>query len=562
LLAKEAVSSCRIHYLAYLPKQYDADSRHWPLLLFLHGAGESGDDLSKVRAKALPQAIESGREFPFIVIAPQSPTEQWETSPLIALLDDIISRYRVDEDSVHVTGLSSGGWETFELAALHPHRFAAIAPLCGGGELSWVSALKDVPIWCFHGCLDTLEPVASSIQMVEAVNAAGGNAALTVYPELGHKIWSRTYSDPELYLWFLRHHKDPRKARTMRVHKTDIISFFDIDFKKTSLHSRDLLRLKSRAITDRDAAELYEEAFGWIYYGSALPGCQRIFYRPSQAAHSPTFKCCTLLVRPANGAGVLSIWSSFGPDIDPFTERQRDLYADFIPWVKDVLGQDMKTPDRVYPFVTLTVDSDDLADYTLTNTEELGKIFTGYFEEDEREYLVELMKNNLSKRRYERLFLRWTDVLAIYSSRIGTEQQEKTMLRAAQLYETCILVNRLCKNLSDEADALSSKLRFPLPRPWSTDRILKSFLEIERQFLVAPPVQSVEAGGLLNGTYKSFGIDDVLGGARNSCQFLESRFQWSKTQFLVTLGLLAYLLDKFEVFKCIAQQLPWKVVAR
>ncbi len=339
----------------------------------------------------------------------------------------------------------------------------------------------------------------------------------------------------------------------MQALRTDIISLFDIDFKKTTLGVREMEYLRRCAITNDPVQDLYITSFEWVFYGENLPGCERFFFDASKFGAVTNIECCTLIVRPENGAGVFSIWQTFGRDTNPFLQRQTNLYELFIPLVEKLLGTEIDAPDRVYPFVSLTVDTDDVAKYSDDNAEELGKIFTGYFEEDEKAYLLEIMRSNLSKRRYERLFVRWTDVLAIYSRSMDKDQQKKTMLRAAQIYETCILLSRLCKNLSEEADGVSSRLWRPKPR--ATDRILMSLLEIERQFVVAPPVQSVEAGNLLSGAYKSFGMDNVIGGARSSCQFLERRSQWVKAQFLVVIGVLAYLLDKLEVFKWIAKHL-------
>jgi hypothetical protein len=136
---------------------------------------------------------------------------------------------------------------------------------------------------------------------------------------------------------------------------------------------------------------------------------------------------------------------------------------------------------------------------------------------------------------------------------VDDEDLEKTMLRAVQVYETCILVRRLLRNLSDDADRLSSRLLLPLP--WAVDRITRAFMRVERQFIVAPPVQSVEAERLLRAAYGSFGIEAIVGGARNSIGFLERRYQWSKTQFFVALGVLTYLLDKLKLFDVISRWL-------
>ncbi len=124
----------KYEYLLYLPEGYAEQEASWPLLLFLHGAGERGDSLALVNVHGPPKLIEQGQGFPFIVVSPQCPEDQrWSVKTLDKLLNDIVAQYRVDEDRIYVTGLSMGGFGTWNLAARFPHRFAAIAPICGGG---------------------------------------------------------------------------------------------------------------------------------------------------------------------------------------------------------------------------------------------------------------------------------------------------------------------------------------------------------------------------------------------------------------------------------------------
>jgi predicted peptidase len=126
---------------------------------------------------------------------------------LINLLDDIVSRYNVDTERIYLTGLSMGGYGTWTLAAAYPQRFAAIAPICGGGERYMADKFKNVPVWAFHGAKDNVVPPVKSEEMVNAINARGGNARLTVYPDAAHDSWTATYDNPELYDWFLKHRK-------------------------------------------------------------------------------------------------------------------------------------------------------------------------------------------------------------------------------------------------------------------------------------------------------------------------------------------------------------------
>jgi predicted peptidase len=201
-------------YLLYLPDGYGEKGRKWPLMLFLHGAGERGDNLELVKVHGPPKLIKEGKKFEFIIVSPQCAEKQWwagETETLIALLDDIESKYDVDKDRIYLTGLSMGGFGSWTLGCSYPERFAAIAPICGGGDKLFAQRLKNVPVWAFHGAKDDVVPLERSKEMVDAINAAGGNAKLTVYAEAGHDSWTQTYENPELYKWFLSHRISDRK---------------------------------------------------------------------------------------------------------------------------------------------------------------------------------------------------------------------------------------------------------------------------------------------------------------------------------------------------------------
>jgi predicted peptidase len=199
-------------YLLYLPKAYAADtSRRWPLVLFLHGSGERGDDLAKVKVHGPPKQLDGRDDFPAIVVSPQCPEgERWASDTLAALLDDLGRRLRVDVDRVTVTGLSMGGRGTWDLAMSYPERFAAIAPVCGGALPDRACRLKDVPVRAFHGAKDPVVPLAESETVVLAVKKCGGAAELVVYPEAGHDAWTATYRDPSLWDWLLSQRRRSR----------------------------------------------------------------------------------------------------------------------------------------------------------------------------------------------------------------------------------------------------------------------------------------------------------------------------------------------------------------
>ncbi len=196
-------------YWLYLPPDYEQRDA-WPLLLFLHGAGERGSDLNLVQRHGPPRLINEGRDFPFVVVSPQCPAGRWwEPFELAALVDAIVQQHRIDESRLYVTGLSMGGFGTWALAAHQPQRFAAIAPICGGGEPIVARLVASTPAWVFHGAKDPVVPVERSRQMVRAMENAGGQVRFTIYPDAGHDAWTETYADPELYEWLLQHQRNP-----------------------------------------------------------------------------------------------------------------------------------------------------------------------------------------------------------------------------------------------------------------------------------------------------------------------------------------------------------------
>jgi predicted peptidase len=201
----------RLNYLLYLPIDYKSDSgQRWPMMMFLHGAGERGDDLDLVKKHGIPKLLEARTTFPFIAVSPQCPDGSWwprEVDALKALVDYIADHYAVDNHRIYLTGLSMGGFGTWSLGTAYPERFAAIAPICGGGVPPLAGALKDVPVWAFHGALDDIVPLKASEDMVKALRESGGDVKLTVYPDLMHDSWTVTYDNPELYEWFLQHRR-------------------------------------------------------------------------------------------------------------------------------------------------------------------------------------------------------------------------------------------------------------------------------------------------------------------------------------------------------------------
>jgi len=209
---KEITIKVKLNYLLYLPEGYESSTRQWPLVLFLHGAAETGENIEKLRNAGLPKVLEKKHDFPFVVVSPQSRRGGWNADALNALLDEVMTQYKIDPERVYVTGLSMGGFGTWELGCTYPERFAAIAPICGGGSPSRAKELKNVAVWAFHGAKDRVVPVARTEAMINALKEAGCQPKLTIYPEAGHDSWTETYNNPELYTWFLEHTRAKAKG--------------------------------------------------------------------------------------------------------------------------------------------------------------------------------------------------------------------------------------------------------------------------------------------------------------------------------------------------------------
>ena len=205
-----------LRFLLSLPAEYGVDpAKRWPMVLFLHGAGERGTDLKKVAVHGPPKLVQQGRSFPFILVSPQCPENQvWDTEVLMALVDTLQSELQVDPSRTYATGLSMGGYGTWALASRYPDRFAAVAPVCGGGERirallpNQREALKTLGVWAFHGGKDNVVALSESERMVDAFKRAGvTDIQLTVYPEAGHDSWTEAFNTAGLYDWLLKHHR-------------------------------------------------------------------------------------------------------------------------------------------------------------------------------------------------------------------------------------------------------------------------------------------------------------------------------------------------------------------
>lgn len=194
------------YYVEYLPKDYDP-AKEYPLVLFLHGAGERVQDPHQAMFHGYMKYVrEQGKEYPFIFIAPQCiGNAYWGsyTESLSAFLDFILETYAVDRRRVYLTGLSMGGTGTWMFAMARPNTFAAIMPVCGSGIYWNVANLLKTPIYMVHGDCDTCVPISGSVEMLTSINSRGGNAKLKICYGVGHDAWNYAYTDDSLLEWML-----------------------------------------------------------------------------------------------------------------------------------------------------------------------------------------------------------------------------------------------------------------------------------------------------------------------------------------------------------------------
>jgi predicted peptidase len=202
----------RGNYLLFLPDTHGQGDHKYPLILFLHGSGERGNDPKVIGRFGPPLVALKQKGFPFIVLAPQCPGGKWwsdvdVTEMVTSLLDKICKDYAVDPNRIYLTGMSMGGFGAWDLAQKYPNRWAALAVVCGWGDPYLQTRLKNLPTRVFHGEKDPNVPIALAQLMVTFLRQIGGNVYFKMYPDLGHNVWNVTYDDPRLYEWFLSHYR-------------------------------------------------------------------------------------------------------------------------------------------------------------------------------------------------------------------------------------------------------------------------------------------------------------------------------------------------------------------
>jgi predicted peptidase len=201
----------QLNYLLHTPR---GEGKH-PLIVFLHGHGESGSDLEMVKVHGIPKIVEAQPDFPFVTVSPQCPSGvTWVliSDAVEALIEEAMSWENVDPTRVYLTGLSMGGYGTWHTGANRPELFAALAPICGGGSFvnylpNRIHRLKYTPVWAFHGDQDTAVLLEEQQNLVDTLKAqTETEVKFTVYPGVGHDSWTQSYANPALYEWFLKWH--------------------------------------------------------------------------------------------------------------------------------------------------------------------------------------------------------------------------------------------------------------------------------------------------------------------------------------------------------------------
>lgn len=223
------IGTTEYHFRVFTPKGWSKKKKS-PVILFLHGAGERGDDnLAQIRVGIAPAIVKQQDSFPFVVVLPQCPKNRWWSEPAmqeqaLKALDQSMAEFNCDSNRAYLTGLSMGGYGSWAIAANNPDRFAALAVVCGGivpprglalpkdadpsnsssNPYSAVAAkIGKTPVWVFHGNADQAVPVSESRKMVEALKAAGGNVRYNEYDGVGHNSWDRAYGEAEIFPWML-----------------------------------------------------------------------------------------------------------------------------------------------------------------------------------------------------------------------------------------------------------------------------------------------------------------------------------------------------------------------
>ena len=190
-----------LDYVKYVPQNYNGE--RLPLFIYIHGAGGRGNDISKLRSVGAMAVFAGGFEVNAVCVAPQCHADTWFElfDVLLEFIDSMRNSESIDINRVYISGASMGGYTAWQVIMSRPEWFAAAVPVCGGGMYWNAGRLKELPIWAFHGALDTTVLPEESIKMAAAVNRCGGNARITVYPHCGHDSWVPAFNEQDLWDW-------------------------------------------------------------------------------------------------------------------------------------------------------------------------------------------------------------------------------------------------------------------------------------------------------------------------------------------------------------------------
>jgi predicted peptidase len=203
-----------VKYVLFVPHDYKGE-KAYPLILFLHGSGETfdGKNEGKQAEVGIGKAVKKeAKTFPAFVLMPQAQKRSWQADGedaqrALDILKSVEKDYKIDDKRLYLTGLSMGGYGTWSLAAKYPEKWAAIVPICGGGNVKDAEKIKAIPCWCFHGDADKSVSVDKSRAMVKALTEAGGEPKYDEYPGVGHNSWDKAYATKELYEWLFKQQK-------------------------------------------------------------------------------------------------------------------------------------------------------------------------------------------------------------------------------------------------------------------------------------------------------------------------------------------------------------------
>jgi hypothetical protein len=342
----------------------------------------------------------------------------------------------------------------------------------------------------------------------------------------------------------------------MDLKRFELISLVDVDFRAAELNNGDLSKIGAIAQRNGPLLEALTSSFGWVFNWesenqNSLPGTQR--FSLTSLAQQNRLRDASILVAPEFGVGVICLHHLSDGIVDLNQAEQRKREANAEGWrVAESILRSLRIAsneiERQYPIVGLELNGT-LDEFLLQrqNKLQIAQLYTGNFEQEREANLLQYIESgDLSRRSYERLYLRWTDALAVYDRRVGADF-DAAFFRCVLLYETCVLTRRMLRSAIQRMDKLYVSMSI-LPRPLAFNRLTTSLARLRADLVLSPPVQSDEAHRLLTGAYEGSGVYRLAETAAERSKLLESRFQWAKAQVLGVVAVLTYLAEKLGFF--------------